>query len=779
MKKIALKFEKFGSKIVIALALLLPLAFVPSATVGFDTIKLAFVTLAVLFIAVAHIVYSYSRGTISMPSGPLVKILGVLMLVALISGIMSPVPWKSIVGAGFEMGTTITLLAFIALALCVATVVRKTSEQVYVVAALSTGVALSTFYSLVRFIFGADFISFGYFTSLTQSPLGTMSNTAITIALVTVMILYVVQVVTGRGIKVFLGILSTLSFLYLIAANVYSAWVILLVGSLMVIGVRYIRMANEAGIISRSINSVTLGTVLAVILAITGIIFPTLSARFIAQRINLVENTIRPSWQASVDLLAQSIKVRPFTGIGPNRLGVLYVATRPASVNSTVGANIDFDSAVSYVFTLITTHGLVMLIASSIFVVYTLRSAVQILRMRSESVKHHVQTAATLGATLGIGSLLFVNPTPVLLGMLAILGGLVIAIQEDSLVEIKLVRDNGKLHYVNFVATAIVGLVVVVGIVVHVQFLRAHIKLGKALVSAGKGDIDAALTYGATAREINFIADVYPRTLAEIYAFATNALIQNVAASLQSSKIDEQTLEKFRVLLSNGSALAAEAVQKDQTNYQNTVAEIRIAEAGILLGAQNAYEVATQGYDRALALNPSSAVLYLDRALMEVSRQDYEKAEVQATNALYLKPDYVDAVMVLARIKIAQNKTREAVSFVEQAAQAMPQNSRMAFELGVLKYSLKNYSGALAAFEQAQTLLPNDATVSYSRALALAQLGRRTDAIALLVPLADAYPQNTDITTVLENLRSGRSPFGTVNSTVPENDKVDAKSKTR
>lgn len=779
MKNIFLKLERVSSKIMILLAFVLPLFVIPSQSISLDISKIFFASILVLIALLTHILYSFSKRNVAVPSGILPKAIVGVVLASVIATIVSPVVWKSFMGNGFEIGTTLTLLMWSLIALSITTFIRKTSDQVYVLGGFIIGTVISVVYPLARFILGPEFISFGYFGQIIQTPLGLTSEASVVVAIAAVLVAYIFTVSKNTVPRILLSIFEAILIVFLIATNVFAAWIILATGAILILATRFVRAHEEPNIIVRTVKTIAPTTVIILAVALIGIGAPRFMSSLIASRVNLVENTIKPSWQASVDILSESIKLRPFTGIGPNRFSTLYVATRPASINMSEGWNLDFEYGVSYLFTLVTTHGLLMLIALIILGVYAAKIFVQNIRNKNDGIKQHVQTTVTIGAFLGCLSLIFINPNATLLGFISILFGLVISLQEGSVREITLERVENKLHYLNVGFLGIFGIFFLVLLAINIQNMRAYLKLGSALRDAEIGQFDSALIKARKAYDINRFADIYPRFNAEISAVALQQLVREVQAQSKSGALDDTTVEKFKILLDKGSAFAQDAIAKDPTNYLNALAEIHIAEAGLLVGAQNAYEVVNAGYDRALALNPSSATLYLNRAMTELSQKNFTQAETYATNALYLKPDYIDAIMILAQNSIAQNKNSEAINLVERAVQAMPQNPRMVFELGALKYSLKNYSGALAAFEKTETLVPGNQTVQYYIGVTLAQLGRRTDAIAKLSPLSDSNPQNAELAQIVSNLRTGKNPFGGVDVSTVNTTNIDSEQDTR
>ena len=76
-----------------------------------------------------------------------------------------------------------------------------------------------------------------------------------------------------------------------------------------------------------------------------------------------------------------------------------------------------------------------------------------------------------------------------------------------------------------------------------------------------------------------------------------------------------------------------------------------------------------------------------------------------------------------------------------------------------MHYTDKNFSGAALAFENALKSQPDYANAQYFLGLSYAELRRRDDAIAQFEALVAANPDNVEISLILNNLKSGRSPF--------------------
>ena len=89
----------------------------------------------------------------------------------------------------------------------------------------------------------------------------------------------------------------------------------------------------------------------------------------------------------------------------------------------------------------------------------------------------------------------------------------------------------------------------------------------------------------------------------------------------------------------------------------------------------------------------------------------------------------------------------------------VPGNPAIYFELGLLKYSIKDYNGAGQAFASALTVAPQYANAQYYLGLTLARLGRLEEAKTYFEGLAVTNPDNKELQTILTSLRAGKSPF--------------------
>jgi tetratricopeptide (TPR) repeat protein len=123
-------------------------------------------------------------------------------------------------------------------------------------------------------------------------------------------------------------------------------------------------------------------------------------------------------------------------------------------------------------------------------------------------------------------------------------------------------------------------------------------------------------------------------------------------------------------------------------------------------------------------------------------------AEAAGRYAAALKQDrdFPNALIQLARLRLREGRSEEALELMRRAAKANPGIAAAHQGLGALLYELGRFEAALASFGRAVALMPGDAEALLSRGDCLVALGRPDEAlasydaaIALKPDLADAH----------------------------------------
>ena len=132
----------------------------------------------------------------------------------------------------------------------------------------------------------------------------------------------------------------------------------------------------------------------------------------------------------------------------------------------------------------------------------------------------------------------------------------------------------------------------------------------------------------------------------------------------------------------------------------------------------------------AVALDSESAEAHA--SLGAALQQAWQPAEAQRAleRALELNPNYATAHQWLGRALLKDGRAEAAVASLRRACELDPLSSRMADNLGFASWMVGRAQDGLAAMERALVLQPDSEQAKAQRAMVLATLGRREEAVA-------------------------------------------------
>lgn len=145
---------------------------------------------------------------------------------------------------------------------------------------------------------------------------------------------------------------------------------------------------------------------------------------------------------------------------------------------------------------------------------------------------------------------------------------------------------------------------------------------------------------------------------------------------------------------------------------------------GVLLHRAGDVAAAAACFRDVLRLAPADARAQynLGRALADAGQ--FEAAEAALHAALQLTPDAPDVGIALAKVYADTGRTMPAVALLRQIVGAAPDNALAWTNLGVYLAAADDHDGALAAFDRALALDPDNPTARINRGLARLVCGR-------------------------------------------------------
>ncbi len=733
---------------------LTPIFFIPSLSVPLQTGRAAFILYGIV---IAFIIWSIARlkdGQFEAPRSLFYAGAGVLAVAYAASALLSANQAVSLAGSGLELGTLAFFLPSLVL-FAMVPLVTKTKEQIfYSYATLLGSFFLVALFHVIRFVFGADVLTFGIFTSATANIIGKWNDLGIFFGLGALLSVITLEKATlSKLFKILVYVAFVLSLVMLVVINFGPVWITLAVLSLIFI-VYKLSYDKQEGALGANVPYHAL---IVLILSVLFIFAGGKLSSLIADNLGTSQVEVRPSWGATFDIAGSALREDPFFGVGPNRFSSEWLANKPEGINSTLFWNVDFNYGIGFLPSFIATTGIVGSLAALAFVVLFLMLAVKALLRQGASPFSRYLVLSSLFASvyLWVFSVIYVPSAAIWILTLMLSGLFIASAREDGVIA------NRSFSVLNRPAASFVSvLLTILALIAAVSFayfvtvkLIANTSFQKGVVEINtSGNLDAGEK--AIMSAINLSpSDTFYQSLSELYLVRINNLFQN--ETIAQSEAQAQ----FQNLLGGAIQAAQLAVAYDPTNYQNHLTLGRVFEAVVPLEIEGAYDNAKKTYEAALAVNPDSPEIYLVLARLEVANKNNDAAKEYITKALEKKNDYADAIFLLSQIQISENDVVNAINSVSAVATLNPQDSGIFFQLGLLYYNQKNYQNAALALERAVTLNSQYANARYFLGLAYYELKDTARSLAQFKEIEKTNPENEEVKAIIANLEAGRAPI--------------------
>ena len=210
----------------------------------------------------------------------------------------------------------------------------------------------------------------------------------------------------------------------------------------------------------------------------------------------------------------------------------------------------------------------------------------------------------------------------------------------------------------------------------YVERLASVSYFGKTLSASTIPDAEDSIVKAISLHE----NDLYLRTYAQVYLTKINSIVAKGSSSL--SEKDKADLQESFDKAVNGALLAITYDNKNYLNYNslgvvyNTVG---------LFGAQDAYNKAIETYITASTLNPLNPGIKLAIARVFLADGKIKEARDYAKEALSLKPDYVEGLVIISQVEKSDGNNASAISYAETALSLAPENKDLIEYVNSLK----------------------------------------------------------------------------------------------
>lgn len=601
----------------------------------FDTPK--FVVLAILTLAmlVALTVKFAITGKVIFERTPLDLPLLLLLAVAVVSTILSPAPFVSLLGNQARVhGSLAALTGLVMFYFLAIQAIRSLKDILWIMSIAIAGATVLAVWGLANY-FGIR---------LNFLPSGSSFSTAAVLAIFLPALL--VQVFTSKNLvtKGLLAALITLFGLFIMLAGSWPVWAASLVG------VGAVFLILRPSLLKFNLLFVAIPAVIlafALILSLTPPVGEQGQNPFYEKFKNYpreLQLSLRDSWKISVSAFRDS----PFWGSGPATYLFDFTQHKPLEYNQGKLWNLRFDSAFNEYLQVLATLGGVGLIALlSVTAIFASGFYQRFLAKRFEDSPWQL--------SLGIGSLVFfalllLHPSTMVLWVVGLLtlAGFFAQHGEQALPGLlqNILPMQGGKTVIHVEALPSILLVVSSLLTLAVLFFGGKFVLAdyyhrRALLAISQNQGLEAYNRLVKAESLNPVSDLYRIDIAQVNFALANAIASGKSGAAGQDTLTEEDKQNIQVLLQQSIAEARLAVNlspKSAINWE-ILAQLYRQISGV---AQNALIFSLDSYGRAIMVDPLNPVLRLNVGGTYYAIQSYDLAIRFFTDSINLKPDYAN-----------------------------------------------------------------------------------------------------------------------------------------
>jgi tetratricopeptide (TPR) repeat protein len=160
---------------------------------------------------------------------------------------------------------------------------------------------------------------------------------------------------------------------------------------------------------------------------------------------------------------------------------------------------------------------------------------------------------------------------------------------------------------------------------------------------------------------------------------------------------------------------------------------------------------AVASYQAALKLEPQAIMAMVNSSIAYARMGENDKAEKYLQKALKQAPDNAAANFNMGLLKAERKELKAAEKYLKKAFKADPQMSQAAYNLCII-IAQDRISEGVSWCRKASDLSPQDPTYAYTLAFYLNQKGDKTEAVKILRPIVETYPQYKDAGVLFEEI---------------------------
>lgn len=781
-----LLFDRIIFYILLLVTFLTPIFFIPAIFISPQFGTSLWFAFGVIVSIIIYVGLGLFYGSLDLPSRAKYITSSILLVpvVYLLAGVANGFSRLSFFGYTFDLGTVGFMLLGFAYLFLVSMFFRNKLRIFYSYFAFVISSIILAVFLLVRLIFGAKFFSFGIFTSLTSSMLGSWNNVAIFFGIGAILFLLTHEMVeVSRLMKMLLSVALLLSLFFLALVNFNAVWMVVAVCAFLYIlynifNPKYSELIQPASVsIWRKISRIPLYPVIVLVISIVFVIWGSTLGGYLANTFKTTNVEARPTLVATLEVARNTIISKPLFGSGPNTFTTQWLTWKPDEIVSTIFWNTDFTNGIGLIPTFAVTTGIVGVLSWLVFLGLFVYLGIKSIFAATDDnfVKYLLTSSFFISLYLWFMTFMYMPSTAIFILTLFFTGLFFASVYSAGIIEIetKSFSLNPKTGFVSsliLVAVLLASVALGYGLLKNSESLWYFQKSYYAFNTNG----DVGLSEQYITKAISALpVDVYYRALSEIEVAKIGQILSQDPKTIKPEVVQKE----FSDTLSSAIKAGMAARDADPTNYLNWTSLGLVYEAVSApeLKVEGAYDSAQVAYAEAFRRNPKNPGILGLESRAALTSKTYAQARNYALQAIQLKKNYLDAYFLLAQIEVADNNLKGAIDSVNAASVIDPTNSATFFQLGLLKYYNKDYTGAISALEKATTMTPDYANAQYFLGLSYEQAGQHGKAITEFEGLKVTNPDSKEVEDILTSLKVGKSIFTNTTSTFGKSSQLPVK----
>lgn len=658
-------FDKLSFLSVFLIIVFLPIFFLPSTGISVEISKSILLVGGLTFSVIFWSIARFFDGNIKLPKSSIVVSAFFVILVTFLSALFSKSSQVSFFGTMFDIGSFWFIFSGF-LFLFMASLVIKDVRDAKVVL---FGTLLSSLVVLVLQgvrVFLPQLLTLGVLGGKTVNLVGSWNSFGIFAGFSCLMSLLIMEFFSTTKLeKLFLAILIIISLFLVAVVNFPLIWILLGISSLIMFTYK---VSNAFSITNENreegASHFPVFAFLITLIALFFFMSGSLIGGWLPERLGISNNEVGPSLSANYYIIKSVIHSHPLWGIGPNRFLEAWSMYKPLSVNGGIFWDVAFSFGSGLIPTLFSTIGLIGLLSWLIFFVIFIFSGIKSI---FSSIKHstnwEVMAFFVLSLYLFVSLFLYVGGVVLFLLALAFTGVFVgLSSSQENSINISFLTDHRK----SFFSILSLILLIILGAAMCFTFVERFLSVhyfSKSLSTDSVAVAEDSITKSITL----YNNDLYLRTYGKVNLIKINDFIKKNGSNLSDQ--DKATLQSY---LDQSVRGAQSATLYNPDNYVNWVELGSLYITLANFGVKDAYGKSIEAFKKAEILNPNNPGIKLSIAGAYYAMQSYKDAKEYAKTSLSLKPDYIDAYIVLAQISKSEGDTSTAVSYAEQALKISP-----------------------------------------------------------------------------------------------------------